>query len=52
MLFKSSYLYKYYKQTSVRCCCTNGNRPNNICEDILGRSCAKLGCKGSKAICL
>jgi nucleoside phosphorylase len=50
VLFKSSYLHKHHEQTPVRCCCADGNIPDNICEDALETSCDDLGCEESQVI--
>ncbi|KAL4863239.1 hypothetical protein BDV12DRAFT_206709 [Aspergillus spectabilis] len=50
VLFKASYLHKHYEQTSVKCCCADGDIPDNICGDALERSCDELGCEESQII--
>ncbi|KAL4781057.1 hypothetical protein BJX76DRAFT_350476 [Aspergillus varians] len=50
VLFKASYIHKYYGQIPVRCCCADGNLPDNICEDALKKNCDDLGCEESQVI--
>ncbi|KAL6235048.1 hypothetical protein BDW75DRAFT_149584 [Aspergillus navahoensis] len=51
VLFKATYLHKHYRQAhSLRCCCLEGDLPDQICEDALEKHCDDLGCDKNQIV--
>ncbi|KAL4998951.1 hypothetical protein BDV10DRAFT_63008 [Aspergillus recurvatus] len=51
VLFKAAYLHKHYMQAhSLRCCCLEGDLPDQICEDALKEHCNDLGCDQTQIV--
>ncbi|KAL6229295.1 nucleoside phosphorylase domain-containing protein [Aspergillus navahoensis] len=51
VLYKAAYLHKHYGRVpSIRCCCSEGDAPDRICEAAVERSLDDLGCYPSQII--
>jgi nucleoside phosphorylase len=51
VLYKAAYLHMDHRQgPSIRCCCSEGDIPDKICEDALEKNCDDLGCDPGQII--
>lgn len=45
VLYGASHYHKHFREYStVKCCCFDGDKPENVCNEALEESCSTLGC--------
>ncbi|KAL4889182.1 hypothetical protein BDV59DRAFT_210483 [Aspergillus ambiguus] len=51
ILFNVAYLHKHHEKSSlIRCCCSQGDLPGEICEGALEEKCDDLGCDKDQVV--